>query len=443
MALTPDQIRNLDIAASRERAGTASDLDRTNLAYGRSQGYGAAAPTAQPLPGAQPVLPSQGAAPSSVFGSSLAGATSLDQITASVNAGQAAAVQAAGEPPASSRASRIAETAAEVRNVLGLGERPETPKLTGQFNDLRTQYGVATLEERSTALQAEADAIRARARERSQAVRDQPILLGTQNATIAEVTREEQDRLDAVLREQTTVATQLKSKYDVINSIMEYSKVDAQNAADSYDTQFTQGLNMINTIKGLDDSEKSDLDRTQDSARANLQIIYNQLTSGEFDAESLSPTQRASISRMELDAGLPQGFFTFLKNTDPKANILATTTRTDPSNNDYADLVMRDPSTGKIYTKSILLGRSRAPASGGGQLSDVEERRNAISKVGRQLQEVSGDDNFVSPENYRTARAAWVQSGFTADEFDSAFAGYVNPNHQNDYDIIRQRVSGV
>ena len=62
---------------------------------------------------------------------------------------------------------------------------------------------------------------------------------------------------------------------------------------DAYDKQFTQNVSVMNMVKGMVDTEKTNEEKESDNARANLQIIYNNLTSGGVDPNTLDPTQKS------------------------------------------------------------------------------------------------------------------------------------------------------
>jgi hypothetical protein len=85
-------------------------------------------------------------------------------------------------------------------------------------------------------------------------------------------------------------------------------------------------------------------------------------TGASFD--SLSPDQRRSINEMEMQAGLPTGFFEALPAIAPEGKILSTTTR-DAGGMKYADVLTRD-TTGALSVQSVPLGPSADGAGGGG-----------------------------------------------------------------------------
>ena len=50
------------------------------------------------------------------------------------------------------------------------------------------------------------------------------------------------------------------------------------------------------------------------------------------------------------------------------------------------------------------------------------------------LQSAAGSDGYVSGPDWKTARATWIQMGYSGKDFDDAFRQqYTNPNYPEDY----------
>jgi hypothetical protein len=45
-----------------------------------------------------------------------------------------------------------------------------------------------------------------------------------------------------------------------------------------------------------------------------------------------------------------------------------------------------------------------------------------------QLDTIVGTDGYISPEDYKTAKKAWVGSGNSSESFDKTFSIYRNPS---------------
>ena len=226
--------------------------------------------------------------------------------------------------------------------------------------------------------------IQAISKARTAAEKGKAVPMNVISGRISEEEAQDNARLAEINNSIQTVSSQLQIKYNVIDSIMKYTGTDYANSVDAYDKQFTQNVSVMNMVKGMVDTEKTNEEKESDNARANLQIIYNNLTSGGVDPNTLDPTQKANITKLELQAGLPQGFYTNVVNKDPKADILSTTTREDGTKK-YADVITRDPTTGKITTQSIYLGSAAnqySPnSSNGTKPTEGELKRTAVSNM--------------------------------------------------------------
>ena len=187
----------------------------------------------------------------------------------------------------------------------------------------------------------------------------------------------------------------------------------------------------MNMVKGIVDTQASQEEIKNDNARANLQIIYNSMKANNTDPNTIDPAQKANILKLELQAGLPQGFYQNVVEKNPKADILSTTTRENGTQK-YADIILRDQD-GKITTKSIYLGAAAnqyAPGSGSAKVTkptEAETKRTAVSNMGKDLQALTGGDGYVSPTDYKKGKQLWISAGRDSKEYDDAFKGYVNP----------------
>lgn len=65
--------------------------------------------------------------------------------------------------------------------------------------------------------------------------------------------------------------------------------------------------------------------------------------------------------------------------------------------------------------------------------SENEIKRKAQSTLVSKFQQVAGADSYVSPADFKKAKAAWVADGFSGKDFDEIFAIFINPDHSYDY----------
>jgi hypothetical protein len=319
----------------------------------------------------------------------------------------------------------------EIKTSLtsGLPTKPETISLAKTFTDLRSSKGVSDLEDSLNDLQTQARDIQAISRARTTAERGKAVPMNVISGRVSEAEQQENERLQVVNDSIKTISAQLDTKYKMIDSIMQYTGTDYANAVDAYDKQFSQNLSLLTMARGIAEDEKTKEEQTADNARANLQIIYNNLSSGGVDPTSIDDGQKANITKLELQAGLPIGFYANVVNKNPKADILSTTTRED-NGKKYSDIVLRDKN-GKITTQSVYLGGSQNESSG--KMTEGEIKLQDREKIKGDLEYYKGGDGRWNPEDILKVRdSIAVNSPENLTWFDNAYppSKMLNENHK-------------
>lgn len=321
--------------------------------------------------------------------------TNVDQANQMINSGQEKDFNTASktEDPAT-RASSTSYS--DLFNTIKSGltsdvARPTTPSLVDTYTGLRNSYGLTDLESQLTSLQKQAKDIQTISQQRTDAEKNKAVPLNVIAGRISEEQSQDNQRLKEVNDQIDTLSSQLKTKYDVVDSIMKYTDADYKTAADDYDKRFAQNITVMNTVNDILDKEKTDEEHAQDDARANLQIIYNNLNSGAVDSSTISTAQRANINKLELQAGLPIGFYESITNKNPKSDILSTTTRED-NDKKYADVITRN-SDGSLSTQSIYLGGSRSTSSGSSPKFTSTQSNSGAVNAGVSQETFSSYDN--------------------------------------------------
>jgi len=159
-----------------------------------------------------------------------------------------------------------------------------------------------------------------------------------------------------LIAQKQAISSQLSNKYSVINTMVSLAGKDYTVARDEYEFEFNQAISVANLIRGINKDEQTAEDKQIDNARANLQVLYNTFASGEVNPTQLDEAQRASITKMELEAGFPQGFFSTITPKDVNDKLLSTSVRVDKDGNKFADMVFRNEGTGEIYTINEFQG---------------------------------------------------------------------------------------
>ncbi len=355
----------------------------------------------------------------------------LDQANNFINQNQATDFENASkgdEVPIRSSISNYANLTKEISNSIFGGEkRAEAPSMLESFTKYREQYGVDELETGLSELQKQAQLIQDRNRARRLAEEEKGVPMNVIEGRKGEIDKQDQLALDTINREIKYTSDLINTKLNIVNNLMNFKKLDYEFAKNDYDTTFNQSISLMNVAKGIKEEEKSEEEKKTDNARANLQIMYNAVLGGGADFSSIDPEQKTLITKLEMQAGLPVGFYQTLQNKNIKGDILSTTTR-EAGGVKYADIITRNQD-GSMSVKSIKVGASSS-GSGGGNLSSSEQLSEARKIVGPQLQSQRGPDNFVTIEAYNKGKDAWINAGFGADDYDKSFKSYLNRSNQ-------------
>lgn len=322
--------------------------------------------------------------------------------------------------------------------LTGTAEKPAPINFEAKMNEYRNTYKVAELETQANDLQKQELEMEAAIREMRALEGNKRVATDVIEGRTSERERTMIEALDTVKRNRNFLVNELNTKYNIINTMMNLADKTYDNAVKDYETQFSQNLNVLNAVKGMYDTMRTEKDRSEDNARANLQIIVNQLSSGAMDFSKLSAAEKANITKLEVQAGFPVGFTKTIQDKNPKSDIVSTTTRVTDGGQKYVDVVLRDKETGKIYVQSQYLGKDKT-SDGDTNVSEWEAIAAENQQVESALNAAMGKDGKVSPEDWRKIRRMYP---FDKEDFDSQFRGYVNPAHPQDYEGYEEYESG-
>lgn len=206
----------------------------------------------------------------------------------------------------------------------------------GKLADLRNKYNVQQDEQGLQSLDDEAMAIENDLVARRNAARSQPVAMGVIAGRVGEIERQQMERLNQVNRDRQYLANSLSQKQSIIGSMIDAYGADYKSAQEDFDKRYNrsmQAIDMFRTIRKDEVSEKSalasaelaqkkyedeKLQQRKDDAKAKLAVIYGSITDGVMNPETIkSPAMALQIGQLELQAGMPLGWFTGLQDKNP------------------------------------------------------------------------------------------------------------------------------
>lgn len=285
--------------------------------------------------------------------------------------------------------------------------KPETINLVDKYGDLRTQYGVGNLETQLNDLNAQLAEVQATKKARIASEKGKSVAMNVITGRISEVEAQENERIAALENSITNVSNQLNTKYNIINTMMTLTEKDYDNAVASYDKEMSNNISMYNILRGVQESEKSAEEAKIDNARASAQIIYNSITSGNVDMKDLPESTKTLITKLEVQAGLPVGFYSTLKQNVGKADVIATYNWTGTDNKEYASVITKDPDTGELKTTNMVLGAAKKSTSG---KTEEEEQQAIIDSFYKDLTDNRKNLEGYSDEATATNTREWLIS---------------------------------
>jgi hypothetical protein len=96
-----------------------------------------------------------------------------------------------------------------------------------------------------------------------------------------------------------------------------------------------------------------------------------------------------------------------------------------------------NPKTGKydLPVTAPVVAKGKGGSGGTGKKTVGQIKKEDVGKVANQLKSRAGADGYISPEDYKKGKAAWVGAGYSSNDYDTQFNGFVNPSHAGDYSL--------
>lgn len=281
--------------------------------------------------------------------------------------------------------------------VAPTGGAPEVPKLTetykgllgekdttGQsYNDLQSKIGELNKQKEESFAQLKTFK------------RNLPegVTAGFAQGTISKEERDVQDKIDTINREINAASLQLNNRANVINSIMGLTKEEYSNASARYDKEFSQNLQLLNSVEGS-------RNREEDNARATSQVLLSSLQESGLTYADLAPDQKVMLSELSMQAGLGKDFYPTVLAKSASKPILTQIISDDKTT---ATILYKDGTTKKFSTglapqdggkdteKDVVKDFNKS-VSTGLKRGDEKSREQFIRELRAQYPQIDGND---------------------------------------------------
>ena len=204
-------------------------------------------------------------------------------------------------------------------------------------------------------------------------------------------------RRDMVV-ERDYLANKVAGKQAIVNTMVNLLGQDIANAQAEYQNRFQNAMAVTNLVRQVEQDQLTQLQRQQDNARANVQVMSQLLASGNINYNSLDSSTRSQLKSMELQAGLPVGFTQFVSETvkDPEVQFLPA--YTDINGVRIQPIATINPSTGAYTIKNVNQGKVDLPAGyrSTPKLTTAQKEGQKFLEDSQGLQEkmIGGDYNW-------------------------------------------------
>ncbi len=250
-----------------------------------------------------------------------------------------------------------AELAKLKSEVLPASGVPTAPSLTAKYEELRTSQGVVPIEEEITSIRTEKADLLAQL---SKFKKAEPVgvVQGFATGRISEEQQNVQDRIDFLTRQESASVDRLNNKNKYIETVMDLTETDYDNAVQQYNTTFSQNIQMQNTLQNYKTVEQAEENRIRDDARAYLTSVNNMIQNSGKSWDDVDMAMKADITATELKAGYAPGTLEAFARSKPKANLLGSRDGYDASGNAITTLLY-DDGLGGIKTTIVKTGGTK------------------------------------------------------------------------------------
>ena len=302
-------------------------------------------------------------------------------------------------------------------------DEPVAPNLTELFNTTKAELGLDALETELAGIDSDIERLDAELLIETERQEGRLASRGTISAKERQLSKEAKFSKALLQIDRNAVARIASNKLSTLKMVMDLTQQDFANASSTYEKDYKKTLQLYSLFLGAETAEQNRVDRAKNDARANITLIHNALKAAGSTYASLTPDQQRKLTDLENQAGIPSGYSeAILYATASDDKIVAYKWSDDETQ--VSAIVQKPDGTISIITQPTGLPEVTDTGKG----TEAEKLRDAKGGMFTQLDSVKGDDGFISPEDWKTAKAAWGKEGLGAEDFIEEFSQFINPD---------------
>ena len=176
------------------------------------------------------------------------------------------------------------------------------------------------------------------------------------------------------------------------------------------DNPWLDEASRVGRVRNLTTLANADIKNLQAEYNTKLQSVHDLVTQHADELKTTTANNKAKLVLLESQAkGLAaQAATTAKTQAAPPKTIKgpnSTTFQWNPSTNSFDKIL-----------------------SGSASTSPTKPQTSDITSMHAQLSAVRGTDGYISPQDWATAKQAWVSAGYSSSVFNSTFSAYKNPH---------------
>ena len=249
-------------------------------------------------------------------------------------------------------------------------EAPSAPDLSAVFATQKQAMGITDLEDSLNTANEDLKAFENDIISQANKIKGEKVSSVVINRRLVKVDADTRDAYNDLIAARNNLTNRLDMKYKSLGMVMDLTQQDFQNSTTVFNGAYDRALNAYKLLSNEQDATKTE-------AKSNLQAMQEVLKGANLSFADLSADQRASIEKMELQAGLPSGLTEFALQAVGEGDIITTGSRTGTDGIQYFDILYKNPD-GSLETKVVARG---ATSSGAGATVTPSEQRE-IDRLG-------------------------------------------------------------